>query len=62
MTEWWLISLPSECDFGERGLKFGEASVYLYVTVMKGFYFISSLLYILLSSISGVNLISSNVL
>lgn len=29
------------------GLKFGEASVYLYMMVMKGFYFISSFLYIL---------------
>lgn len=60
MTEWWLISLSSECDYGERGLKFGEASVYLYMMVMKGFYFISPVYS--LNSISGVNLISSNVL
>lgn len=40
-----VVNIPSECDYGERGLKFGEASVYLYMMVMKGF--ISSLLYIL---------------
>lgn len=47
MRVWWLMSLYSECDYGERGLKCGKASVYLYMTVMKGFYFISSLLYII---------------
>lgn len=46
MTVWWLISFSSECDYEEKGLKFEEASVYLYTTVMKSFYFISSLLYI----------------
>lgn len=45
MTLWWLISLQ-DMIMG-RGLKFGETSIYLCMMVMKGFYFISSLLYVL---------------
>lgn len=41
---------------------FGEASVCLYMTTMKGFYFISSLLYILKVLFQVLTLTSSIVL
>lgn len=35
MTVRWF---SSDCDYGEKELKLGEASVCVYMMVMKGFY------------------------